>query len=137
MVIFSLAVYICHPEQNKCKKVQKLKCHASQQKHITQGFSVLNCIFAELFGKNMLSNVSLATVETPSPMCPQIQISFLSPPVQFARWAHMHHYLSVCTLSVVWTGPKIRLENNSYPGKYQSYRLHSKKISSSQHRIFC
>ncbi len=25
--------------------------------------------------------------------------------------------LSVC-LSVVWTGPKIRLENNSYLGKY-------------------
>ncbi len=36
----------------------------------------------------------------------------LSPPVQFAQWAHMHHFLSVCqsVCQSVWTGPKIRLE---------------------------
>ncbi len=26
---------------------------------------------------------------------PEYQDHFLSPPVQFARWAHMHHFLSV------------------------------------------
>ena len=35
-----------------------------------------------------------------------------SPPVQQARWAHMHRFQSV------WTLPKIRLNNNSYLGKY-------------------
>ena len=40
----------------------------------------------------------------------QRQVAFLSPPVHVARWAHMHHFLSVVCLSVcpsvVWTGPK-------------------------------
>ncbi len=33
---------------------------------------------------------------------------FLSPPVQFAQWAHMQRFPSVCLY--VWTGPKIRLD---------------------------
>ncbi len=33
-------------------------------------------------------------------------VSFLSPPVQVARWALMHRFLSVVCLSVVWTWPK-------------------------------
>ena len=54
-------------------------------------------------------------------------VKFLSPPVQFARWAHMRRFLSVCLsvcLSIclsVWTRPKIRLENNSFLRKYYSY----------------
>ncbi len=54
---------------------------------------------------------------------------FLSPPVHFARWAHMHRFLSV-RLSVrlsVWTRPKIRLEKNSYLKKY--YRWASETLS--------
>ncbi len=50
-------------------------------------------------------------------------VLFLSPPVHFAQWAHMHHLLSVCLsvcLSSVRTGPKFRLDNNSYLGKYYS-----------------
>ncbi len=44
---------------------------------------------------------------------------FLSPSVQLARWAHMHHFLSVvCPLSVS-TGPKV-VDNNSYLSKYWS-----------------
>ncbi len=46
-------------------------------------------------------------------------LGFLSPLVQLAWWAHIHHFLSVC-LSVRLSG----LENNSleiklYFGKYQ------------------
>ena len=45
-------------------------------------------------------------------------VLFLSPPVQFAWWAHMHRFLSVvCLLSVVRTGPKAA-DNNSYLRKY-------------------
>ncbi len=56
----------------------------------------------------------------PSYLPRSTKVMFLSPPVHFARWAHMRHFLSVC-LSVrlsVWTGPKIRLDNNSYLRKY-------------------
>ncbi len=43
---------------------------------------------------------------------------FLSPPVQVARWAHMHHILSVvCRLSVCLDLTEIG-ENNSYLGNY-------------------
>ena len=41
--------------------------------------------------------------------------TFLSPPVPMARWALMHHFLSVW-MSV--TPPKIRLDQNSYIRKY-------------------
>ncbi len=40
----------------------------------------------------------------------------LSPPAHFAWWVHVHHFLSI-RLSM-WTLPKIRLDNNSYHGKY-------------------
>ena len=51
--------------------------------------------------------------------------SFLSPPVHFAQWAHMHHFLSVCSLSVR-TWPKIRLDNkyNYVPWKFASKLIH-------------
>ena len=29
---------------------------------------------------------------------------FLSPPVQIAQWAHMHHFLSVCSLDLTKKG---------------------------------
>ena len=46
--------------------------------------------------------------------------AFIEPTCAYARWAHMHRFLSV-RLSVrlsVWTRQKIRLENNSYLKKY-------------------
>ena len=46
---------------------------------------------------------------------------FLSPPMQFARWAHMRRFLSVCLSG--WTRPKVRLENNSYLRKYTNYTV--------------
>ena len=32
----------------------------------------------------------------------------------YARWAHMHRFLSVCDLTKIQTGPKFGLDNNSY-----------------------
>ena len=43
----------------------------------------------------------------------------------FARMAHMHHFLSVCSLYYVWTWLKIRLENNSYCVNYYSWEYES------------
>ncbi len=46
----------------------------------------------------------------PKPPKPKVNILiFLSPPVHFAQWAHMHHFLSVrpSVCLSVWTGPKI------------------------------
>ncbi len=45
-----------------------------------------------------------------------IKLQFLSPPVQVARWDHMHYFLSVCLYSVC-TGPKMG-ENISYNRKW-------------------
>ncbi len=45
------------------------------------------------------------------------KIAIYEPTCAQARWAHMRHFLSVCLYA---TGPKFRLDNNSYLNKSYS-----------------